>query len=87
MGWLRRPAFGLNPSMESRDLSLAINEVETHCDVSIALEACGDYGMPPKGASLIVDEVREAVGRWRQEAKAVGLSRREREKMEAAFEE
>jgi serine/threonine-protein kinase HipA len=39
------PAFDLNPSVEGRDLSLGINEVETRCDVSIALEASVDYGL------------------------------------------
>ncbi|MCP4663828.1 MAG: HipA domain-containing protein [bacterium] len=81
------PAFDLNPSIESRDLSLAINEVETRCDVSIALEACGDYGLPQKDAARIVGEVREAVGRWREEAEALGISRWKQEGMAAAFEE
>ncbi|MCP5065247.1 MAG: HipA domain-containing protein, partial [bacterium] len=81
------PAFDLNPSIEGRDLSLAINEVETRCDVSIALEACGDYGLPRKDATRIVDEVRKAVGLWRQEAEALGISRWKQEEMAAAFEE
>lgn len=81
------PAFDLNPSIESRDLSLAINEVETRCDVSIALEACGDYGLPRKDATQIVDEVREAVGLWREEAEMLGISRWKQEVMAAAFEE
>ncbi len=81
------PAFDLNPSIEGRDLSLAINEVETRCDVAIALEACGDYGLPPKDAARIVDEVREAVGFWRAEAAALGISRWQQEEMAAAFEE
>lgn len=81
------PAFDLNPSIESRDLSLAINEVETRCDVSIALEAFGDYGLVQKDAVRIVNEVRKAVGLWRKEAQALGISRREQEEMAAAFEE
>ena len=81
------PAFDLNPSIESRDLSLAINEVETRCDVSIALEACGDYGLSHKDAARIVEEVREAVGLWRKEAEALGIPRWQQEEMAAAFEE
>ncbi len=80
------PAFDLNPAL-GRDLSLAINEVETHCDVSIALEACGDYGLPRKNAMRIVEEVREAVGLWRKEAEALGISRWNQEEIAAAFEE
>jgi len=81
------PAFDLNPSIEGRDLSLAINEMETCCDVSIAVEAAGGYGLPRKDAARIVDEVRKAVGLWRQEAEALGISRWKQEEMAAAFEE
>ena len=81
------PAFDLNPSIESRDLSLAINELETRCDVAIALEACGDYGLLQTDAERIVSEVREAVGLWRAEAKALGISSWQQEEMAAAFDE
>ena len=81
------PAFDLNPSIESRDLSLAINELETHCDLSIALSACGDYGLTQHEATQIADEVRKAVRSWRPEAKALGISKWEQEEMAAAFEE
>ncbi len=80
------PAFDLNPSTESSDLSLAINEVETHCDVSIAFEACSDYGLPREDAARIVDEVRAAVASWRTEAEALGISKRKQAEMAAAFE-
>jgi hypothetical protein len=30
------PAHGINPSIDRRDRSLAINEVETACDVAMA---------------------------------------------------
>ncbi len=80
------PAFDLNPSNESRDLSLAINEVETRCDLAIALEACGDYGLSKDDAMGIVGEVRKAVGRWRAEAEALGISRSQQEEMAGSFE-
>ncbi len=80
------PAFDLNPSNENRDLSLAINEVETGCDVAIALEACGDYGLSRDAAVRIAGEVREAVGRWRSEAEALGISRSQQEEMAGSFE-
>lgn len=69
------PAFDLNPSVEGRDLSLAINETETRCDVAIALEACGDYGLTKKDAARIVGEVQGAVVFWREEAEALGIPR------------
>ncbi len=81
------PAFDLNPSIEGRDLSLAINEVETRCDVSIALEACGDYGLSKDDAVRILGEVREALGSWRTEAEALGISRWQQEEMAVSFGE
>jgi serine/threonine-protein kinase HipA len=36
------PAYDLNPSVDRQELTLAINEVETACDVSIAMEASRD---------------------------------------------
>ena len=81
------PAYDLNPSIEGRDLSLAINEVETACDVSIAMDAAKDYGVSPSEADRILKEVRAAVGRWRRQASALGLSKSAQDSMAAAFEE
>ncbi len=81
------PAFDLNPSHESRDLSLAINELETRCDVSIALEACGDYGLSRDEAAQIVTQVREAVGLWQAEARALEIPKGQQDEMATAFEE
>src|SRR5579863_1580942 len=39
------PAYDINPSNDRNELSLAINEADTTCDVSIALEAHADYGL------------------------------------------
>lgn len=81
------PAFDINPSIERRELTLAINEVETASDVSIALEASRDYGLALPAAEVVVKQVRTAVSRWRKEASALGISRSEQELMAPAFEE
>jgi hypothetical protein len=44
--WLS-PAYDINSSVDRQELTLAINEVETACDVSIAIEASQDYGLNP----------------------------------------
>ena len=59
--WLS-PAYGVCPSIERRELSLAINEVETACDVSIAMAACKDYGLSTGDAAGVLNDVRVAVG-------------------------
>ena len=80
------PAYDINPSIERRELSLAINEVETACDVEIALEASRDYGLNEAQARAIVKEAQAAIEQWRQEATKVGIPRSEQELMARAFE-
>jgi serine/threonine-protein kinase HipA len=80
------PAFDINPSIERRQLSLAINEVETACDVAIALDACRDYGLTREEADRVVKQVRVAVGQWRSQADSLGIPRSEQALMAPAFE-
>jgi serine/threonine-protein kinase HipA len=80
------PAYDLNPSIERRDLSLAINEVETACDVAIAMDACRDYGLRRQDADAVLKQARTAVSRWRAEASRLGIPRAEQERMAPAFE-
>jgi serine/threonine-protein kinase HipA len=81
------PAFDMNPSIERRELTLAINEVETACDVEIALEAARDYGLAGTAAKRVVQQARAAVATWRKEAEALRIPRAEQELMATAFEE
>lgn len=80
------PAYDINPSIERDSLSLAINEVETACDVTIALEASGDYGLSANEAQTIVEQVSTAVQSWRAEATLIGIPRAEQDLMAQAFE-
>lgn len=80
------PAYDINPSIERDSLSLAINEVETACDVTIALEASGDYGLSMNEAQTIVEQVGTAVQSWRAEATLLGIPRAEQDLMAQAFE-
>ena len=80
------PAYDINPSIERRDLSLAINEVETACDVSIAMEACRDYGLSKQQADKCLKQARAAVAQSRREAGGLGISRPEQELMAPAFD-
>lgn len=80
------PAFDLNPTPDRTDLSLAINEVETACEVEIAMDAAKDFGLKSKQADEALAAVREAVAEWRSEAQEAGISRAEIEQMASAFE-
>ena len=80
------PAYDLNPSNDRNELSLAINEVETACDVSIALGAHADYGLSKTEADKVVAQVTAAVASWRREAAKLRIPRAEQDLMAVAFE-
>jgi serine/threonine-protein kinase HipA len=80
------PAYDINPVPDRDELTLAINETDTHCDTEIALQAAGDYGLGGKDAQRILQQVREAVAGWRREAAALKIPKAEQELMAEAFE-
>ena len=80
------PAYDVNPSIDRRELMLAINEVETSCDVSIAMEASRDYGLNVREAADVVTQVRSAVVGWREEATRLNIPKAEQELMANAFQ-
>src|ERR1700722_4620795 len=79
------PAYDMNPSVESDDLTLAINETETMCDVEIARAAHKMYTLTLKEADEIIAEVEAAVRTWRDEAEALRIRGSEQDQMAAAF--
>ena len=81
------PAYDLNPVPDRTELTLAINESDTHCDIDIALKASKDYGLARIDAERILLEVRDAVAGWRREASALKLSKAEQDLTAPAFAE
>jgi len=79
------PAYDVNPSIERCELSLAINEVETACDVSVAMDACKHYGLSAGDASRVFNDVRVAVDEWQSVAKSLGIPASEQALMASAF--
>lgn len=80
------PAYDINPSIDGRTLSLAINETETACDVAIAMDACQDYGLDKLSASRVIKEIQAVVADWRQEANHLRIPATEQRLMAPAFE-
>jgi serine/threonine-protein kinase HipA len=80
------PAYDINPSVDRQELTLAINEVETACDVSIAMEASQDYGLSPREAADVLKQVRDAVAGWREEATRLNIPKAELDLMANAFQ-
>lgn len=79
------PAYDINPSIERDDLTLAINETETACDVEIARAAHRLYALSLKEADGLIAEVAAAVKTWRDEAGALRIRRSEQDAMASAF--
>jgi serine/threonine-protein kinase HipA len=79
------PAFDINPAIDRNELALAINEVESTCDVAIALEAHADYGLTAAEAKTIITKTRDAVASWRTEASRLRIPKAEQELMAKAF--
>jgi serine/threonine-protein kinase HipA len=80
------PAYDINPSSDHNELSLAINEVDTTCDVSIALEAGADYGLSMHEVDETVTRATAAVASWREEATRLRIPKSEQDLMATAFE-
>lgn len=79
------PAFDLNPSIDRKLLTLSVNETETACDPTVAMDACGDYGLSPSQAEAVLAQVETAVSQWRAEASRLRIPKAEQDLMAAAF--
>lgn len=80
------PAYDLNPSIERTELTLAISEVETVCDVSIAMDASKSYGLKAQDADCVLKQVQVAVAGWRDAATRSAIPKAEQEMMAPAFQ-
>lgn len=81
------PAYDINPSVDRKELTLAINEVETACDVTIAMEAAQDYGLSKSEGADVLEQVRKAIPCWREEASRLDIPKAEQDLMANAFPE
>jgi serine/threonine-protein kinase HipA len=81
------PAYDINPSVDRNELSLAIDETETTCDVSVAMDAYKSYGITSAQAKEALQAVNTAVTAWRTETQRFGISKAEQELMAGAFGE
>ncbi len=79
------PAFDMNPAIDRKELALAINEVDSTCDVAVALEAHADYGLTAAEAKTIISKTRAVVASWRTEASRLRVPKTEQELMAKAF--
>ena len=88
-GWRLAPAYDLNPvplDIKPRVLTLAIDEADGTASLDLALAVAAHFGLKRDAPQKIVAEAAAAVAIWRQEAKRLGLTVKEIERMASAFE-
>jgi serine/threonine-protein kinase HipA len=86
--WRLAPAFDINPFPErARELKTWISE-ETGPDASIdaLLSVTAYFGIKPERASAILGNVADALVKWRQTGRAIGMSDQELDQFSEAFE-
>jgi serine/threonine-protein kinase HipA len=88
-GWRLAPAYDLNPvpvETKPRVLTTNISLGDGTASLELALEVADYFKLSVKRARAIVTEVGKVVARWDQEAGALGIGKRERERMTSAFD-
>lgn len=86
--WRLAPAFDLNPNPEPgpKHLSTAVSNDDDRAAVATALDIAPLFRLRIPESNRILNDVRAAVRRWRDVARAVGLSWQECTDMAWAFE-
>lgn len=88
-GWVLSPVFDLNPTptdIHPRILSTSIDYEERSASLELAYSVAGYFGLSAVEAVSIAHEVGISVSKWRNAARAFGISRTEVERMATAFE-
>lgn len=88
-GWELSPAFDMNPTspdIRPRFLTTAINMHDTEASIETLLSVSEYFGLSQEKAKQILYKVACVTQQWREEARALKLSKSEIEKMSGAFE-
>lgn len=89
-GWCLSPAYDLNPTptdLKTRVLTTTISLDDGTCSIDLALEVHRDFRLKEKRAREIIQEVGQAVQRWREVAAHVGEPASSIQRMASAFEQ
>ncbi len=86
--WSLSPAFDLNPNPApgSKDLSTAIDFEDTRASVETLLNVADFFRLDASDALDVLAEVTRAAASWRRVAESHGLTQRDFDEMEPAFE-
>lgn len=84
-GWILSPAYDINPVTPATGLHLNITEHDNRLNYDLAMEVIAYFQLTAINAEEIKSEVLESVRQWDKVAEANGINRRERQRMEPAF--
>lgn len=84
-GWVLSPAYDINPVETGTGLKLNISENDNSLDLKLAIDVCEFFRLSKKRANEILDEVLNAVLKWKIVATKYGISRVEQEIKSMAF--
>jgi serine/threonine-protein kinase HipA len=88
-GWRLSPAYDLNPvptDIKPRILTTAIDLDNSTASLKLALQVASYFELSEGDAHKIAGQVGQAVAAWRREAKKLGLTTVEIDRMASAFE-
>jgi len=85
-GWTLSPAYDINPVEYGTGLSLNISETGNALDLDLVLEVAEHFRLDKKEAIGIINQIKNAVSKWEEVAKQIGISRTEQDRMAAAFD-
>ncbi|PKP25317.1 MAG: toxin HipA [Bacteroidetes bacterium HGW-Bacteroidetes-2] len=84
-GWELSPAYDLNPSIEKDGLALNIDMDDNALDFSLAKSVGEFFRLDEKEMNAILEEVISVVANWKSIAQQIGISNKEQQLMESAF--
>ncbi|MGO8887669.1 MAG: type II toxin-antitoxin system HipA family toxin [Streptosporangiaceae bacterium] len=86
--WSLSPAFDLNPNPAPgpKELSTAIDYADARASVETLLSVADFFRLDTGSAMQVLAEVTQAAANWRNVASARGLTKRDLDEMEPAFE-
>ena len=84
-GWVLSPAYDLNPSIEKESLALNIDMDNNALDYDLAKSVGEYFRLDNEQMNSIINEIKDVVSTWKVEATNIGISKREQELMEKAF--
>lgn len=85
-GWRLSPAYDINPIETGTGLKLNISEDDNSLDIDLALDVHEFFRLEKEEAIDIVEQIKNAVSKWREFATSYGISRTNQELKAPAFQ-